>query len=95
MKEDQKPIKNALSEFLDKFRLSEPLARHDIAASWEQIMGKTIARHTLKIYIRQKTLYIHVDSSVLRSELDLGKSKIIKLVNEHTGRVIVDDVVLL
>ena len=89
------PLKDAISKLLDRYRLAEPLARFDIVNSWEQIMGKMIANHTLKVYIRGKKIYIHVDSSALRNELEYSQTTIIKLVNQHAERAIIDEVVLL
>ncbi|MSQ79500.1 MAG: DUF721 domain-containing protein [Flavobacteriaceae bacterium] len=92
---EEAPIKHALDEFVRTFRLREKMDSYDIKESWAAIMGRVIDKHTLKIYIRKRTLYIHVDSSALRNELEFGISKIIALVNEHAHRTIVEDVMLL
>ncbi|MBI3232926.1 MAG: DUF721 domain-containing protein [Bacteroidetes bacterium] len=87
-------LKDTISKLLDRYKLAEPLAKFDIVNSWEVIMGKVIANHTLKVYIRGKVIYIHVDSSALRNELEYAQSTIIKLVNQHSGRQLINEVVL-
>ena len=87
-------LKDTLAKLLNKYKLAEPLAKYDIVNSWEAIMGKVIAKHTLKVYIRGKVMYIHVDSSALRNELVYAQDTIIKLVNDHAGNKIINEVVL-
>lgn len=87
-------LKDALSRLLDRYRLSEPLASFDIVDSWEKIMGKVIAKRTTKVFIRNKTLYIYVDSAVLRNEMLYAKETVIRLVNEHAGRPLIHEVII-
>ena len=87
-------LKNTLSKLLDRYRLSEPLASFDIIDSWEKIMGKVIASRTTKVFIRNKKLYIYLDSAVLRNEMLYAKEMVIKLVNEHAGKLLVEEVII-
>ena len=48
-------------------------------------MGKTIAKSTSKISLKDEVLYLQIDSSVIKSELSFAKSKIIELVNKELG----------
>ena len=88
------PIGKALDKFIKAYRLKEPMATHNIAESWAVIMGPMIAKHTLKVYIRHRKLYIHVDSAALRNELEYSTTKIIELVNEHSKMNLVSEVVV-
>jgi predicted nucleic acid-binding Zn ribbon protein len=48
-----------------------------------------IARHTRRIRIENKILKIEVDNAPLREQLNLSKTRILKLVNEKAGRQLV------
>ena len=62
--------------------------------SWEEVMGKMIAKHTKDIVIRNKQLIVTLDSAALRNELSLAKTKIVKILNEKAGKVVITEVIL-
>ncbi len=94
MSSNEKPIKQAIKEMLRLYRLDDKLSETNLVTSWENIMGKTIARHTKKIFISKRVLFIYLDSAALRHELSLAKSKIIEKLNESAGKTLIDDIVL-
>ena len=46
------------------------------------------------VELKGDVLYVYLDSSVLREELSLGKSKIIVMINEELGKDLVSKLVL-
>jgi hypothetical protein len=56
-------------------------------------MGSPIAKYTKDVYIKNKRMYVKLTSSVIREELSMGKSKIVNMVNEEIGRVVILDIV--
>eukprot|EP01041_Mallomonas_annulata_P037160 gene37160-60406_t len=56
------------------------------------MMGKAVSMRTKNIYIRNKTMYLELDSSVMRDELLNGKSVIIQRVNEVAGFEMINDI---
>ena len=91
---NQRGIKQAIEELLKTFKLKEGLTSVRLKTSWEKIVGPLIANHTKDISIRNKVLYISLDSAALRQELLYGKEKLILLLNEATGEKMIDDIVL-
>ena len=57
-------------------------------------MGSNINSYTSDIKLKKRTLYVKLSSSVLREELSYGKEKIIKILNDEFGEVIIDKIVL-
>lgn len=57
-------------------------------------MGNGVNNYTTAIELRNDTLFVSLSSSVLREELSLGKSKIIKLLNEELGKDLITKIVL-
>lgn len=77
------------------FGLQQKLDETKLITSWEKVMGKTIAKHTIRIYISKKKLFVHLNSSVVRQELGYGKDKIIAMMNEAAGKELITEVILL
>ena len=87
-------LKEAIDHLLKAYKLDDRLAEKRLMSSWEDIMGKMIAKHTLDLSIRNKQLFVTLDSSALRNELSMAKTKIIKMLNESAGTEVINDVVL-
>jgi predicted nucleic acid-binding Zn ribbon protein len=85
---------SAIKSFLKESKFDRKLAEVDAVSSWESIIGKPIARATTSIYIKNETLYIHLNSSIVRNELFMMRNDILRAVNNHAGTPIVKAIVL-
>jgi len=86
-------LRSAIEEFLKTFRLQDKLYETRVLHSWEKIVGTIVAKHTLKLSIRKKILYVKVDSAALRSELMFAREKIISGLNQEAGTSVIEDIV--
>jgi flagellar motor protein MotB len=89
------PLKDAFESFLDVYNLKSKFNETYLVAYWEKIMGVTIARRTEKIYIKNNTLFLRLNSAALAQELVLAKSKMISLLNQEIGQELISDVVFI
>jgi predicted nucleic acid-binding Zn ribbon protein len=80
---------DAIQSWMKKNHLEDKFAESDITLSWPFIAGPMIAKHTRRIRIENKILKIEVDNAPLREQLNLSKTRILKLVNEKAGRQLV------
>lgn len=87
-------LKQAIDRLLKAYGLGDKMAEYDIIDAWEEMMGKTISKRTKNIYFKNSVLFIELESSTLRNEMHLAKSKIIEMINEKAGRELVKDVIL-
>ena len=84
----------ALKEFLNKSRLKGDIQALQIDDVWEEIMGKTVARHTEKLQIFGDKLFITTHVAPLKHELVYQKEKIKQRVNEALGSKIIKEVII-
>ena len=89
---NEAPLKEVIDRWLRAYRLDGKMKELDIIAAWPDMMGTAVAHRTKEIKIRNKTLYLKMDSSVMRDELAYGKQVIIERVNEKAGSEIINDV---
>jgi predicted nucleic acid-binding Zn ribbon protein len=92
-KHNEYTIKDAINAMMKSYKLDDKLAENKLLASWDQVMGDMIAKHTKDIFIKNKQLFITLDSAALRNELVMAKTKIITMLNQHAGREIINDIV--
>ena len=91
---DNTSMKDALSAFIQKNKLEKGIDKVDAREAWARLMGNGVNNYTTEIELRFDTLYVSLSSSVLREELSLGKSKIIRMINEEIGKELVKKLVL-
>ena len=85
---------DAIKEFLERSKLNNGVKALKLTDTWEQLMGKTIARYTDKIELVNRTLFIHTHMAPLRQELVYQRDKIIERVNEALGPNTINEVVI-
>ena len=86
-------LKEAVDSMLKAYHLDERVKQVKLIASWEKIMGPTVANRTVQIKIYGKKLFVNLNSASLRQELFQEREKILKLLNEEAGAVVVEEVV--
>ena len=94
MRKNEITLKEALDEFMKSFHISDKMDEIRLKDSWEKIMGKMIASRTVNIYLKNKTLYITLDSAALKNELSYAKKKVVTMLNKEFGTKIVEDIVI-
>ena len=92
---NQEAIKldDALEQMFETFNLKNKADQTSIINMWEELMGKTIASRTGKIFFKENVLYVQLTSAPLKQELVLSKDKIIKLLREQVGEKAIRDIV--
>ena len=88
-------LSEAIQQMFDAFDLRKQVDEASVKASWEKVMGKTIASRTTKLFFKDQKLIIEVNSSPLKQELILSKDKIIELFRKEFGSEVVKDFVVL
>ncbi|MBU2996506.1 DUF721 domain-containing protein [Cellulophaga baltica] len=88
------PLSEALQDFISTNKLQKGIDKVDTREAWTKLMGNGVNNYTTAIELRSDTLFISLSSSVLRQELSLGKSKIIRMLNEELGKEVIKKLVL-
>lgn len=86
-------LKDVLNELVKTYRWGGKIGEMRIIETWNGVVGSMIARHTDKIQVKGRILYVSLDSSALRSELMMARSKIVESMNKEIGAKVIDDIV--
>ncbi|MDB4121336.1 DUF721 domain-containing protein [bacterium] len=87
-------IQDALKEFVETNKLEKGLNKVNVADAWAKLMGNGVNNYTNSVSLERETLYVQLSSSVLREELGYGKEKIINMLNEELGKIIIKKLIL-
>ncbi len=88
------PLSEALQDFISTNKLQKGIDKVDTREAWTKLMGNGVNNYTTAIELRSDTLFVSLSSSVLRQELSLGKSKIIRMLNDELGKEVIKKLVL-
>ncbi len=83
----------AIRAYLKAMGLDKKLKERNLINSWEEIMGKAVARATNDIALHNQVLFVRLNSSVVRHQLQMMKSGIIDALNRKAGEKLVNDIV--
>ncbi|MCD6332223.1 MAG: DUF721 domain-containing protein [Bacteroidales bacterium] len=91
---ETKTIKELIREALEEMDLEQKLAEREVVRSWEDLVGKQVARATRSIYIRDGKLYVALRSSVIRNELIYLRNELKEELNRRAGKELIHEIVL-
>lgn len=90
---EAKNIGQIIDELLKRENLDIALDEHRASAMWPQIVGDGINRYTIKRYVNNGVMTVHLSSASLSNELMLNRASIIQRINEALGREIIHEII--
>ena len=85
----------AIRELLNSYRLTAKFDEASLISSWERIAGKPIAKRTRKIYIRNKVLFVELDSPSMKHDFSLHKGQVLELFKKEFGAGVIADIIVM
>lgn len=93
-KRNTESIGEVLREFFEQNQiLKTKIAESRILSGWNTILGASIASYTTNLYFKNGILYVHLSSSVLRSELMMSRDKLVVTLNQHAKTDIIKNII--
>jgi predicted nucleic acid-binding Zn ribbon protein len=87
-------LAEALKDYVREMNMEDKLNEIGLINSWEETVGKAISSRTSDIYIKDKVLYVKLNSSVVRNELLMLRQALLEKLNEKAGSDVIRDIVL-
>jgi hypothetical protein len=94
-KTNDKSLKEAIEQMLQVYKIKRRFDETGIIASWPQLVGKSVANRTKELFIRDKKLFLRIESSVIKNELMLMRSQIIDKINDEAKWILVEEIIFL
>ena len=90
---EAKNIGQIINDLLKQEKLDVALDEHRASALWPQIVGDGINRYTIRRYVNNGVMTVHMSSASLANELMLNRASIIQRINEALGREIIHEII--
>lgn len=75
--------------------LETPLNQHRIIEVWKSNIGRSFERYTENIFIKNQTLYIKLNSSVVRNELSMHAKVLVNKLNNEVNAQVITNIVFI
>jgi len=90
----------AIGAVLDDFFAQNPefadkLAEARLIDAWKTVLGPSVSRFTDNLYIKKSTLYVHLTSAVLKSEIMMCREQLIIKLNNEARRDVINSIILI
>ncbi|MCR5181291.1 MAG: DUF721 domain-containing protein [Bacteroidaceae bacterium] len=92
-RQNAEQLGSLVRQFLREEGLETPYNEYRLIQAWPEVMGEGIARLTTDIHIKNRILYIHLRSSVLRQELMINRRKLAQRLNEYINAQVIENIV--
>lgn len=86
-------LSDVMQKLFDAYGWTEKMDGVRIINSWEKVVGSIFAKHTTNIYVKNKKLHVFLDSSVLRNELYMERTEIVKKLNFEIGKKVINEII--
>ena len=94
-KANDKSLKDAIDQMLNVYKIKRRFDETAVVAAWPELVGKPVANRTKELFIRDKKLFLRIESSVVKNEMVLMRQQIINKINEEAKTVIVEEIIFL
>lgn len=85
----------AIRELLNSYRLTSKFDEASLIGSWERLAGKPIAKRTKKLYIRNKVLFVELDSASMKHDFSIHKTQVLDLFKKEFGAGVITDIIVM
>ena len=88
------PIGELLNQLFRSPDIAARIAEGSLPHIWREVVGEVIAAETRQVRFVRGTLYVHISSSVLRTELMMQREALVRSINLRVGSDLVKSLVV-
>lgn len=92
-KKKAEPVGDLLRQVMREEGLEAPFNEYRLIEAWPEVMGQGIASYTSDLQIRDRVLYVHLTSSVIRAELMSARKNLAYRLNEYVGAQVIENII--
>lgn len=93
IREDPKPLGDVLEALIDRMGLRRRIDAARVVEAWATVAGTQINGLTESAWVKGRTLYVKIRSAAWRHELHRRRQAWRRLLNEHLGDELVEEIV--
>ena len=84
---DTNKLRDLIPQMLQENKLKKGMDQIYVKEAWAEVMGQGVVNYTESVTLKQQTISVKLSSTALREELQYGKDKIVKMMDDAIGQV--------
>lgn len=88
-------LKDIILAIFKRYRLNYGIDKVRVKEAWVEVVGAPIVKYTVSVRLQGSKLYVTLNNTGLREDLNYGKSKLVTMLNEYLQKEVVKDIVFL
>lgn len=92
---DAQHIGQAINKLLSSYHLKSKFDEANLIGSWERLVGKPVAKRTKRVFIKNRVLFVELESPGMKHDLNLHKEHILEIFHKEFGAEVVKEIVLM
>jgi len=88
-------LKDVILAIFKRYRLNYGIDKVRVKEAWVEVVGASIVKYTVSVRLQGSKLYVTLNNTGLREDLNYGKSKLVTMLNEYLQKEVVKDIVFL
>lgn len=93
LRKNAQSIGDIIRQALKNKNLESKVFEQKILKMWPEILGDEIASYTEQMFVKNKTLFVKINSSVIRNELYMCRSRITSTINQKLGANVIENII--
>lgn len=86
-------LRDIIGQVLKTNRLDKQLNEKRLIEAWPKVLGENIMKYTSDLSIKNKVLYVSLNSSVLRHDLFISREEIKTSLNRNVGAEVINNII--
>jgi predicted nucleic acid-binding Zn ribbon protein len=87
-------LKDVLDDMIHEMRIGSKMDEMKVRKYWHELMGSYITNHTTRIFYKQGKLFVYLESSALKQELFMARTKIVENLNNRLGEQLIRELII-
>ncbi len=88
-------IGNAIQELLKSYQIKNKFDEANLVTSWERLVGKPVAKRTKKVFLRNRVLFVELDSPAMKHDLNIHKAQILEVFQKEFGKETLGEIIIM
>lgn len=92
-KRNTESLRDIIGQVLKTNHLDKQLNEKRLIEAWPKVLGENIMKYTSDLSIKNKVLYVSLNSSVLRHDLFISREEIKTSLNRNVGAEVINSII--
>ena len=92
-KRNTESLRDIIGQVLKTNHLDKQLNEKRLIEAWPKVLGENIMKYTSDLSIKNKVLYVSLNSSVLRHDLFISREEIKTSLNRVVGAEVINNII--